>query len=196
MPKISAPTVAEHRIAQRAGLVLAAEAVLVESGVGGVTPRAVCERAGLARSSFYDYFPSRDDLLVAVAIDALERWDVELEQALAGVEPGLPRLRTYIDATMRMTADGRHDIAGALREADLAPSRYEDLMALHDALMRPVIHVVAELDIPDPQRHAVLIQGLVGSGMKLVTHGGDPETITDDVYRVLTAGLPRDAARE
>src|SRR5690606_28408530 len=82
MPKISAPTVAEHRAAQRAALVQAGEAVLIESGLGAVRPGAVCERAGLSRSSFYDYFSTRDDLLVAIAIDAMERWDTEVEQAL------------------------------------------------------------------------------------------------------------------
>ena len=54
MPKISAPTVAEHRAMQRAALVRAGEEVLLAAGLAGVTPRSVCERAGMSRSSFYD----------------------------------------------------------------------------------------------------------------------------------------------
>src|SRR5689334_23437274 len=125
MPKISAPTVAAHRAAQRAALLRSGEGLLLEGGLAAATPRAVCERAGLARSSFYDYFATKDDLLVAIAIDAIERWDAEIERMLSHVEPGLAELRRLIDATMEMTADGRHAIAGALREADLSPSRYE-----------------------------------------------------------------------
>lgn len=189
MPKISAPTVAEHRAAQRAALVRAGVEVLLESGIAGTIPRVVCERAGLTRSSFYDYFHSKDDLLVAIAIDAIESWDREIEEALADVEPGLAQLRAYVDATMRMTADGRHEVAGALREADLSPSSMDDLMRLHDALLRPLIHVLEHLGIEEAQRRAFLVQGMIGAGMELISHGVDERTAADDVYRILVDGL-------
>ncbi len=189
MPKISAPTVAEHRAMQRAALVRAGEEVLLEAGLAGVTPRSVCERAGMSRSSFYDYFSTKDDLLVAIAIDAIERWDAEIEEALAGVEPGLPQLRAFVDATMAMTAEGKHAIAGVLREADLSPSRLEDLMTLHDALLRPVLRVLGDVGVSEPQRAAVLVEGVLGAGIRLVSHGNDHRAVAEDVYRMLTEGL-------
>lgn len=189
MPRISAPTVAEHRAAQRAALLRAGEDLLREEGLAGVTPRAVCERAGLSRSSFYAYFPTKDDLLVAVAIDAFERWDREIEAALAGAGTPHERLRALVDATMRMTADGEHDIAAPLRNADLSPTRYEDVMALHDALMRPLQQVIAEFPVADPMRAAVLAQGVLSSGIGLVQHGVPAEVAADDVYRLLTGGI-------
>jgi len=192
MPKITAPTVAEHRAAQRAALVSAGEALLTERGLAAVTPGSVSERAGMARSSFYDYFPSKDDLLVAIAISAIDRWDAEIEQELDGVEPGLPELRAYVDATMRMTADGKHAIAGALREANLSPSRMDDLMVLHDALMRPLIRVLADLDLQASPSTVALVQGVLGAGVQLVTHGIAPDAAADDVYRLLTRGIVPD----
>lgn len=189
MPKITAPTVAEHRASQRAALLRAGEAVLLESGIPGVNPRSVCERAGLTRSSFYDYFATKDDLLVAIAIDAIERWDAEIEHALAGADPGLPELRRFVDATMEMTAQGRHAIAGALREADLSPSRLEDLMVLHDALMRPLVRVLADLGLGESRSMAFLIQGVLGAGIQLVSHGMDHRTVAEDVFGLVTRGL-------
>lgn len=189
MPKISAPTVVEHRAAQRAALVDAGEAVLLESGLAGVTARSVSERAGLARSSFYDYFPSKDDLLVAIAIDAIARWDAALDRALAGVEPGLPELRAFVDATMAMSAEGKHAIAGVLRDAQLSPSRMEGLMALHDALMRPVLRVLAHLGVPESSSKIHLVNGVLGAGIQLVGHGADHRTVADEVYRFLTQGV-------
>ena len=189
MPKISAPTVAEHRATQRAALVHAGEALLLESGLGGVSPRTVCERAGLGRSSFYDYFATKDDLLVAIAIDAIERWDAEIEQALAGSEPGLPELRAFVDATMAMTADGKHEIAGILRDANLSPSRFDDLMVLHDALMRPVVRVLGDLGVVDSRTAAALAQGVLGAGVQLVSHGVDPQKVADDVFTLLSRGF-------
>lgn len=189
MPKISAPTVAEHRAAQRAALVRSAEQVLLEGGLAGVTARAVTERAGLSRSSFYDYFSSRDDLLVAIAIDALERWGQEIDAALVGVIPGRDQLRVFVEETMRMTGDGEHRIAGILRQADLAPSKFEDVMALHDVIMRPLLMVVTDLGVANPRRAAALAQGVLSSGMQLVEHGVAPADAAADVYRLLIGGL-------
>ena len=61
MPKISAPTVAEHRVRQRDALLHAATELLVDGGVSAVTPAAVGAAAGLARPSVYQYFSSGAD---------------------------------------------------------------------------------------------------------------------------------------
>lgn len=189
MPKISAPTVAEHRAARRASLLRAGEALLREGGFASVTTGSVCERAGLSRSSFYDYFATKDDLLAALAIEAIEQWDADIEQQLADVEAGLPALRVFVEATMTMTAEGRHDIAGVLREADLAPSRMEDLMTLHDVLLRPLVRILADLEVAAPETAAILVQGLLGAGVQLVTHGVDHRVVSDDVFQMVTRGL-------
>lgn len=189
MPKISAPTVAEHRANRRAALLRAGEAVLSEEGLAQVIPRRVCERAGLARSSFYDYFDTRDDLLVAIAIDAFERWNDEIEEHLATAPTGLPSLRAFVDATMAMAGDGKHDVAKALQDADLAPSRMDDLMRLHDTLMHPVLAVLTELGVPKPQTTAGFVQGVLSVGVTLVSHGADHREVADDVFEFVTRGL-------
>ncbi|WP_085369923.1 TetR/AcrR family transcriptional regulator [Leifsonia sp. NCR5] len=192
MPKISAPTVAEHRVAQRAALLTATEHLLVEAGLAGVTPRSIAERAGLARSSFYEYFGSRDDILAAVAIAAFDRWAEEIDDALAGV-PESDRMRAYVEATMRMTADGKHSIASILQQADISPTKYDDIMALHTTLLRPINTLLRETGVPDPDAHATLIQGLLNAGVQLVTHGVDPDAATAMIAGLLAKGLPADA---
>ena len=49
MPRITAPTLAEHQARQRDALVEAAVAILATEGVAAATPAAVGARAGLAR---------------------------------------------------------------------------------------------------------------------------------------------------
>lgn len=188
MPKISAATVVEHRAAQRAALLRATEELLPESGVAGVTPRAVAERAGLARSTFYEYFPSRDDVLAAVAIAAFDRWAAEIDAALAEVDAA-DRLRVYVEATMRMTADGRHGIASTLRETDLAPSDREAVMALHTTLLEPLRAILRDSGVPDVDIQAALAQGALGAGMQLAGHGVDPDVVAAHVTALLTNGL-------
>lgn len=189
MPKISAATVVEHRAAQRAALLRATEELLPEAGVAGVTPRAVAERAGLARSTFYEYFPSRDDVLAAVAIAAFDRWAAEIDAALADVDDA-DRLRVYVEQTMRMTADGRHGIASTLRETDLAPSDREAVMALHTRLLDPLRALLRGSGAPDLDVQVALVQGVLTAGVRLAGHGVDPSVVSAHVMALLENGLP------
>lgn len=191
MPKISAPSVPEHREAQRAALLAAAEAILLQDGVGGVNARSVTERAGLARSSFYDYFPSKSELLVAVATKAFELWREEIEAELARWAPGTERLKAYIATTLRMTADGKHDLAAALQQAELTPSRHEDIRALHDALFRPLTTTLAEMGLSDTHAWAALIEGVLNGAVKLIEHGLGHVEVAARVQRLVLEGLPR-----
>jgi AcrR family transcriptional regulator len=189
MPKISAPTVAEHREAQRRALLDAAEQIIRESGVAAVNPRTVGERAGLARSSFYEYFPSRDDLLAAVAVQAFGEWAEEVRAAVDAVPPGRSRIHAYVDATLRMTADGKHELATGLRQADLSPSSYDAIMAMHDSLAGPLRSLLEELGMPDPARQAALVQGMISAGVQLVGHGADPADVAGSINALLDEGL-------
>jgi hypothetical protein len=90
---------------------------------------------------------------------------------------------------MAMTAAGKHAIAGALRDANLSPSHLEDLMTLHDALLRPVNRVLSDLGLSGSKTAAPLVQGVLSAGVQLVTHGVDHHAVADDAFRLLARGL-------
>lgn len=190
MPKITAPTIAEHRVAQRAALMAAASAIIAEHGVAAVNPRAVGERAGLARSSFYDYFPSKDDLLAAIAIEAFEHWADELGAAVAAAPPGRARLHAYVETTIRMAADGKHDLATELQQAELSPKSFDAVMQMHDTLTTPLQNVLADLGLPADPALSTLVQGVITAGMQLVAHGMTVEATVEAVTRLLDDGVP------
>jgi len=189
MPKISAPTVAEHRSAQRATLLRTAEEILLDEGIDKVTPGHVATAAGLARSTFYEYFPSRDDLLVALARVAFDAWGTEVAAAVESADPGRSRLHAYVTTTLRLTADGRHGLATALRDVPLSPKGRDDIVALHTALHGPLARVLREIDVTDGHTAAVLIHGLLGSAMQLVTAGKAYVDAAADVNSILDHGL-------
>ena len=56
-----------------------ATAVLVEGGADAVTVDAVSERSGVAKSTLYRHFPSRDDLLVEVLRHNMPKLDVDVD---------------------------------------------------------------------------------------------------------------------
>ena len=61
-------------------------------------------------------------------------------------------MRAYVEATMRMTADGKHSIASILQQADISPSKYDDIMALHTTLLRPSTPSSVRRASPTPMR--------------------------------------------
>lgn len=71
---------------RRRALVDAALEVIGEAGPGGFTQPRVAARAGMRQSHLTYYFPTRDDLLVAVAEEAVRRRVALLTETLAGAE--------------------------------------------------------------------------------------------------------------
>src|SRR5687768_1824622 len=64
---------------------------------GAVTVDNICERAGVKKGSFYYFFPSKTDLVVA-ALDA--HWQTtkaQLDRIFAPALPAIDRLRNYFD---------------------------------------------------------------------------------------------------
>ncbi len=105
MPKINAPTVAEHRDQRRAALVHAGRDILASQGADAVTPAAVGAAAGIARSSVYQYFDSSVALLAAIVEESFPNATATLRDA---VEVGrLPRRK---DRGLRLrVARPRHE---------------------------------------------------------------------------------------
>src|ERR1700742_3611581 len=60
---------------------------LATAGAGGLSLRAVARELGMVSSALYRYFPSRDDLLTALIIEAYDA----LGDSTADAEAGVPR---------------------------------------------------------------------------------------------------------
>jgi len=63
---------------------------LAAEGASRLSLRAVARELGMVSSALYRYFPSRDDLLTALIIDAYDAVGAEAEQALAGSQGSDP----------------------------------------------------------------------------------------------------------
>jgi AcrR family transcriptional regulator len=62
-------------------------------GAAGLSVRAVAREVGMVSSAVYRYFPSRDDLLTALIVDAYDSLGSAVESATASGSVGLPRER-------------------------------------------------------------------------------------------------------
>src|SRR6058998_959131 len=59
---------------------------LADVGADGLSLRAVARELGMVSSALYRYFPSRDDLLTALIIDAYDALGAAAESAAAAAE--------------------------------------------------------------------------------------------------------------
>ena len=124
------PVRADARRSRRRLLDAASELVL-ESG-GEPARDAVARRAGVGIGTLYRHFPERDDLLRAVALDALDRAIERGEAALAESATGAEAIRRYMHDVVD-TGLGVVNIVHALLDDAEWPDRRA---AAHDVLDR------------------------------------------------------------
>lgn len=185
MPKINAPTVAEHRAQQREALIGVAIDLLVNEGAAAVTPAAVGARAGLARSSVYQYFDSSAALLATITEEAFRRSNEALAGAMATAGDPVERVEAFFRESLRLGAEGAHRPAEVLMGAGLPPACQERLMELHLEQVEPFRASVREIGVPDPSLTADLIAGMLHSALSAVDRGAPLDTVTDHTLELV-----------
>jgi AcrR family transcriptional regulator len=189
MPKISAPTVAEHRVRQRDALLQAAIDLLVSGGVSAATPAAVSAAAGLARPSFYQYFSSGAGILAAVIEDAFPRANAALMDALKSADGPVEELDTYVRVSLRLAHEGAHRPAAALSAAQLPDECRARLRELHQEQAAPFMRALRELRAPDLQLTAQLLGGVLEAAMGAIESGASLAAVTERTLTMVHAAV-------
>ncbi|WP_182112971.1 MULTISPECIES: TetR/AcrR family transcriptional regulator [unclassified Actinotalea] len=173
MPRIDAPTVAEHRAARERALLDAARALLTDRPERLPTLAEVGELAGLSRSSVYQYFGSREDLLSALVRDSFPRWTERLDAAIAAADGPRGRILAFLRANLELVADGEHALARTL--AVVAPTQElaDRSRTFHDQLLVPLREALVELGEPDPDTMTELVVALLHAASQRVEQTGD-----------------------
>ena len=184
MPRITAPTVAEHRASQQRALLDAARTLLARTGEAP-SMADVAALAGLARPSAYQYYKSRTDLLNALVLDVFPRWARRVEEAMAAQERPADRILAYVLTNIALVAEGEHAVGSAL--ADAAPSEELDEQSnrMHQQLLDPLIRALEEMGTADPASTAALINAIVHSGTRLLESGTPRAHVEERVSELL-----------
>lgn len=184
MPKISAPSVAEHHAAQERALLDAASELLREKRAAPAMAE-VAARAGLARSSVYQYFSSRHDLLLAVIRDLFPRWTARITGAMAEAPTPADAVLAYALSNLRLVAEGEHAVGAAL--AGLAPGSALDreAAAMHREIAEPLAEALAALGLDEPDPVASLVNAVVHSATRMLESGSDHGAVEAHVRVIL-----------
>ena len=136
------------REVKRAELADAASRVFGERGVAGTAVSDIVRAAGVAQGTFYLYFDSKDDVLLAVAEQFVANVGIAVEAAIAGPEvPAPARLRSLVAALGELASDPSNESMTVLLH------RREN-QALHDRLTEPLA-----------QRLFLLVEDIVAQGV-------------------------------
>lgn len=189
MPKIETQTLSQHRDWRRSQLIEAAAAIALESGGAAVTVAAVAARAGLSRTSVYEYFASSADLAADLVIDELNSFAQELKGISAAGQSPIEAIDLWIEGSLQYIADGRHLLAKALNAIDLPRNRSAAIGMAHGALLAPLRSKLEELGISDINFALSLIQSTTDGASRRIESGDDAELIIKSTREFCIAGL-------
>ncbi|MEV8235629.1 TetR/AcrR family transcriptional regulator [Rhodococcus sp. NPDC077669] len=177
MPKIDAPTVAEHRENVEGALLDAARDLLTSKGPESVTPGLIGSAVGLARSSVYKYFPSTKSILVRIVADSFADWNATVRARVSLCDSPDERITAYVHATLDLAAAGAHRIAVLGGEhLNSAESRIT-LAQHHTEVSEPLRAALFDRGDPAPDLTAALVDGALGRAIDQIDQGRPPAQV-------------------
>ncbi|MBD8063369.1 TetR/AcrR family transcriptional regulator [Oceanitalea stevensii] len=170
MPRITEATVAEHRAARERALLDAAHTILLETGEPP-SLSDVATRAGLARTSAYQYFGSKRELLHAMVKDIYPRWTERIREAMAAAPTDADRILAYAVANIDLVVEGAHAVGSALAALDPGEALDEQAARMHREIQEPLISALDALGVDAPDDVAGLINAVVHGATLLLETG-------------------------
>jgi AcrR family transcriptional regulator len=191
MPRIAAPTVAEHRARQREALVSAARELLIDGGYAALSFSALAARTGLARPTIYSYFRSKEDLVVRLCEAEFPAVAAETTRAVERAATPRDQVAAFVRAQLRVAQQRRYRIAHALANAPLSDDARRRIMSLHRELMPSAVPLFTAAGHPQPLLAAALLQGLINAGVTAIDAGEPPRRVIE-----LTIGAALDGVAQ
>lgn len=100
----------------------AAKRIIIEKGFERATTREIAEEAGLRIPTMYQYFKTKDDLLVMIFDTYLARMESDLRAAIRGKVSATEQISAAISATLRSLDHHRREILLMTQETKSLPA--------------------------------------------------------------------------
>ena len=167
---------------KREAIVAAALDVIEEDGLSGLTQPRVAQRAGLRQSHLTYYFPTRADLLLAVAEEAVRRRIEVLRAAVSAEDPA-----TKVAGLVEVLVDPRQTrILMALTQgADADPAVRRAFVAL-GAGIAPLGATLLESFGAEPTEASLALLQATSTGIAVLALASGGEAFRDRAEQVLT----------
>lgn len=188
MPRITAPTLAEHRESRRSALLVAGSDLLDLGGPQAVTMAAVAARSGLSRPAVYEYFASTEDLLIAVIGERMREWAGRIADAVHEAATPEAKIAAYVRASLALIAADGAPLAAMM--AWRLPDDVRDRVArLHRALSAPLIQALEAMGVPDVELGLRFIQSATEAAARRMPTDTQRDEITNAACAFVIGGL-------
>lgn len=200
MPRIRAATIDEHKTITRRALLDAARELISDAGTIHVPLGDVAVSAGIGRTTFYDYFADRDDVIAALVEEELPQVLAEMIESVDTELPTSDRLGELISRMVEFVATDPvfgvilHQEVGRLgeRAQERIRESHAQLSKEMADLYRSGVTEGLFTSLP-PGLAGILIQDTIMSGAKLLIADRFEGQRLDEVVRgvkdFLLAGL-------
>lgn len=204
MPRIRAESITEHKEMTRQALLDSARHQIGVVGSVDISLGDVAGIAGVGRTTFYEYFTDRDDVVASLVEAELP---LVLEEMIASVSKDLPVAERLGELALLMVEFVAADpVLGVILHKEvgrMSPDAQERIAASHVALSKEMTDLYRQ-GVEEgvfralPRRLAgMLIQESIMTGARVVMSGPhDVMKVTDGVRDFLIAGLAGDSAVE
>ena len=188
-PKIQAATIVEQCAMRQRQLIDAALAIALESGAANITVAAVAQRAGLARSSIYEYFSSSADLIADLVIEELALYQKRLSHAVIGTQDPYQHIELWIAEALQYVVDGRHMLIKSLNAATIPEFRRDEISQGHRNLMTTISAPLQEIGLTDIRGAMSYLQNTIEAASVRIESGSDAEIEIQSAQIYAIAGL-------
>jgi len=195
MPKIAAENVEEHVRRQTTRILDIAGELFTTNGYRGTDLGGIAKRIGLARSSLYRYFPSKDHILVAV----MQREMAPFAERIAQLDTRFPepgaRIDAWLDLQMELASGPCHAMMGMLGDmTELAEELREEIRELHVAPRRSLEAAVSDV-LTGSGRDAKVVSAMIASMLEsaagIAMWSGDVDSVVPELKNSVRSVLAR-----
>jgi len=174
---------------RRQQLIGAALELAMDQGAQAVTVAAVAQKAGLARSSIYEYFASSADLIADLVIEELEYYEKRLAEAIKDATDPFEKLELWIAEGLRYVQDGRHMLVKSLNTVATPDFRKDEITLGHRKLIAPLREALSATGIKDLAGAGSFISSVTDAASVRIEAGNDAELEIRNATIFAIAGL-------
>jgi AcrR family transcriptional regulator len=188
-PKIQADTIVEQRQTRQRQLIDAALSIALASGASNITVSAVAKRAGMSRSSVYEYFSSSADLVADLVIEELSLYQEKLAHAVKDVQDPYAYVELWIAEALAYVADGRHLLIKSLNSATIPEFRRDEIAHGHRQLMATISQPLVAMGLDDVRAAMSYLQNTIDTASVRIDSGNDAALEIRNAQIYALAGL-------
>ena len=189
MPRLNTDSLAAQRTWRRSQLLNAAAAIALESHGGSVSVSAIATRAGLSRTSFYEYFESTSEIVAELITQELNTFSAHLEAATKQDDSAEEAISQWIEHSLAYVADGRHLLAKTLSSIEISRDRSAAIGIAHRRMLSCLIEPLQQIGITDASQALALIQSATDAATRRIESGHESELEISTTSAFIMAGL-------